>query len=214
MNEAERRLREVFRNAPIDAPRGPDCPPSERSLEVVRKQVSAADREAFAAHAAICASCTAEWSLARAFAEESDRVSPARAVRLRPWVAVAAAAFLIALVAVLVPRETGPEPAPVFRSGGGSGPASTVPAGASLPRDAFRLKWRDGGRGFRYDLRAFDARLRLLHEERGLIAPEATVPPEALASLAAGAVVLWQVEAIDPEGARIVSETFRAHVAP
>lgn len=210
MTYPERRLREAFRDPPRDAPRGPDCPPPDRSLEVVLGRVSAEEREAFAAHAATCPGCAAEWRLARAFADEETVPSRSSA---RRWIAVAATLAILALVAVLIPRDTGPDPAPTFRSGAGSGPASDVPEGASLPRGTFRLKWRDAGPGFRYDLRAFDARLRLLHEERGLIAPEATVPPEALASLAAGAVVLWQVEAIDPEGARIVSETFRAHVA-
>lgn len=211
MNDAGHKLREAFRNPPPEASRGPGCPPSARSLEVVLGQVPAEERESFAAHAATCAACAAEWRLARAFAEETGSRKASTSWR---WIAAAAAVVVVALVAVLVPREPSPVQAPVFRDGGGRVLTGRVPDGATLPREAFRLLWDAPGPGFRYDLRVFDGRLGLLHEESGLTVPEATVPAEALSSLPSDAVVLWQVEAIDPAGNRLSSGTFRVRVAP
>jgi hypothetical protein len=211
MTDIDRRLSHAFRNPPADAPRGPGCPPADRSLEVVLGQVSASEREAFAAHAATCAACAAEWRLARAFAEESGSKKASTPWR---WIAAAAAVVVVALVAVLLPRPSGESGPPVFREAGGPAVTSRVPDGATLPRGAFSLRWDAPGPGFRYDLRVFDGRLQLLHEESGLTVPEATVPAEAFAPLPSDAVVLWQVEAIGPDGSRLVSETYRARLAP
>jgi hypothetical protein len=180
-------------------------------------QVSAEEREAFAAHAATCPACAAEWRLARAFAEEAGdiaSVAPRRRAVVAWRSAAAAAAVGIALLAVLFPREARHDGDPAYRESAGQAVVSRVPDGASLPREAFLLRWDAPGPDFRYDLRVFDGRLRLLHEEKGLTVTEATVPALALSALAPDAVVLWQIEAIGSDGNRLVSRTFRARAGP
>lgn len=217
MSRGDERLGEIFRDPPPGFARGDDCPPPERAYEVVHGEVSAEERIAFATHAATCPGCATEWRLARAYADETGSAVPAtvpRGARRWPWITAAAAAIgAIALVSIFLSRDGALRSVPALRSTARTVVHSTIPDNASLPREAFRLGWDSPGPDFRYDLRVFDGRLRLLHEERGLEVPEATVPPDALRSLGPEAVVLWQVEAIDSEGNRLQSGVFRVRIA-
>ena len=89
---------------------------------------------------------------------------------------------------------------------------SRVPDAGTLPREAFRLHWAAGPEGSRYRIRVTTEDLTVLATAADLAAPEFIVASSVLASLPAGATVLWQVDAYLPDGERVTSATFVTHV--
>ena len=138
----------------------------------------------------------------------------ARRITAGPWLPAAAAlAAILALVAVVVPWDTVLRPAsPGPRSGQHDGIESLVPDGAILPADEFTLRWSPAPEGARYTVRVTDSRLRHVAAGEALVRAEFTVPEEALTGLAAGDIVLWQVEAVLPDGSRVTSRTFSSRL--
>jgi hypothetical protein len=213
-------LRRRFLEPPEGAVSEAACPEPERYLRAALGELSAEENRELAEHGAVCPACTLAWKLAGEYAEEAALKTSDRAegiaegrvprARRRYWLPAAAAlAAALALVAVLAPwpgREGAP--APVLRAIEQEAIESLVPEGSSLPADAFTLRWSGGPEGSRFALRVTDRRLEHLAGASALDAREYTVPPEALAYLEPGTMVLWQVEATLPDGRRLVSETF------
>jgi hypothetical protein len=83
-----------------------------------------------------------------------------------------------------------------------------VPEGRPLPRSQCVLRWSPGRPGSRYDVRVATEALEPVATGRGLGVAEYRVPDEALASLPGGTKLLWQVEALLPDGSRWTSPTF------
>jgi hypothetical protein len=210
-------LKRRFRaHAIAEGPRG-DCPDSERILKVVLGELSSRQNRAFAAHAVECPACTLGWRIAREYARETSLLaagSSGRRLAPRLWLplgAAAAAALVgVAFLALRIQPEA-PVP-PLLRAA----PEETIEAlqggGQILPREEFVLRWSALPEGSRYSVRVTDARLSHLAASSPQKETEFLVPAAALASLESGAIVLWQVEAILPDGRRVVSGSFATRV--
>ena len=148
-----------------------------------------------------------ELSRARGASETAGR----QPTRWLPAAVMAMAAALIVAVGVrviLVNRE----PGDTFRAGTAATVESAIQSDAPLTRDAFVLRWKAGADGSRYAIRVTTEDLKVLATAADLTAPEFTVPRDTLASLPAGARVLWQVVLSSPGGETISSQTFVVRV--
>jgi hypothetical protein len=208
------RLRAAFASRSGQAP-GPACPAPERLWSAARGERPPAEVRPLVLHLAECGACAEAWRLAREV--DAPAPSPAAATRPRPagpawirWGALAATVVLAAGAAIALRQRS--EPAPEFREGMRGGIRSLVPETQSLPRTRCVLRWSPGPDGTTYNLTVATAGLEKVAEARGLTAASYEVPPRALASLPPGARLLWQVEAVAPDGSRATSATFVSRV--
>jgi hypothetical protein len=117
------------------------------------------------------------------------------------------AALLVLSVGVgLVPFRGAP--ADTFRDPGRYVVESLVASDATLPRDAFVLRWKPGPDGSRYQVRVTTEDLRVLTTAADLSAPELTLPRDLLSDVGPNARVLWQVVVALPGGETVSSQTF------
>lgn len=156
-------------------------------------------------------------------ADSAPSVSPAanedpRRASGRGWIALAVAAAAAALVLALWPpggvTPPGDDPAvdPVIRAGPGDAIESRLDPAASLPRDAFRLRWHGGPKGAHYDVRVETEDRRLVASALDLAEPELVVPPAKLEGLASGTRLIWRVTAVTDDGRRESSPSFEARL--
>jgi hypothetical protein len=147
-----------------------------------------------------------------AFALESKAGSAAPWRWLRYGAAAAVVVLAVGLVVQRWPQRD--VTAPAFRATSVHAIRSLLPDGGALPRAAFRLRWTPGPPGTGYAIRVTDETLSPIADAAGLDAPEFQVPEAALGRLAPGASVLWQVQAVFPDGTHVSSDTFLEHVGP
>ena len=155
------------------------------------------------------------WRIASELADAlpTDATRPIRHPLLRWSRSLAAAAAVVIIVAagvVLMNRSLPQED--TLRTSDELVVEPLVPDDAALSREAFRLRWTPGPPGSRYQVRVTTEDLRVVAAASGLTMPELMVPPEALAQVAPGVRLLWQVDVIVSEGSRISSRTFTARV--
>jgi hypothetical protein len=213
-------LKRSFRDPPEGARAADHCPEPATILQAVLGELSVTQNRSVADHAAVCPPCTVAWRLAREYAAEAEfegrtaaeadyvpRRTGLPVLRWLPAAAIVAAVTLTMVVLVPWPWKESPAP-PVLRSLEYETIESLVPDGSTLPTDGFVLRWTPGPDGARYAVRVTDRRLDHLAETASLDRPEFTVPESALAALAPGSLVLWQVEMILPDGRRLASMTF------
>jgi len=221
---ADRRLREILGEVPLEGDATPDCPSPETIWDAASGLLSPGRVGSLGEHAAGCRACTAIWReatiLTRAAATAGGAAPPSR----RPpthgmgigWPLLAALAATLALTIVGVCLfQLDPPPAggaAVQREPEARSIRSLVPEAAPIARDEFRLRWTEGVAGARYRVQVTTANLDLLAEGRDLGSPEFLVPIVALRDVASGETVLWQVEAVAPDGSRVTSPTFLARL--
>ncbi len=187
-----------------------DCPAPEDILRATLGELTHADNESLADHAARCPVCSVAWCLARDYVRESGLVDQPRwKPSRRWWLPAVAAAATLALAVLLAPwQERTRAPAPGLRESGRIAIESLVPEAMPLAAERFTLRWSPGPEGTRYDIRVTDQRLEHLAGAVSLRRAEYTVPTTVLARLEPGSLVLWQVEAVLPDKRRVVSRTF------
>ena len=209
-------LRERFMEAAGMADSGQGCPSSGEIWDAVSGEYHDAGFPAILDHTAACPACASTWRLARdlgAHAPAADSVgadAASRAAGWRRW-GVRAAAVAAAIVALVMAAELyrQPPPEPVFRTPELPVIRSLTAENSPLPRDGVILRWSAVGmEGTRYSIRVLDQDLRLLSSARHLEQAEYRPPAAALAGLPSGATVLWQIEAILPDGRKQTSDTF------
>jgi len=214
------RIRELFAALPPDAAPSDACPEPERIWAAVRGELAGHAFRDIADHTIGCPHCTTAWRLARDVSEGSGLAreqAPARSGTRRPgvaWWMAAAAAAVVAFVALTLELRRPSEPAiqqPSYRSDVEEPVRSLVPEGERLPRDGFVLRWT-GPEGARYDLQVATEDLQILARTRGLDGTEYRVAEERLAGLEPGARIVWQVEAVLPDGSRLTSVSFAAEL--
>jgi hypothetical protein len=177
---------------------------------------SPADIETGLAHVAQCAACAEAWRLAHELMVETGQVVPSRPAApawqsWRVWLPAAAAVVLL-VGGTVVDRgwlgrgPAGPE-ADVVR-GGAPTLSSTMAEPAACARAACRVTWTDAGAGARYTIRVTSGTLEPVAYASGLATPAYDLPAAKLQTLAPGAEVLWQVDAVLPDGQRLASSTF------
>ncbi len=140
------------------------------------------------------------------------RARPGLLSRSRVLVTLATAAAAVAGVVWLAPRD---DVAGMQTSELRSGQTYEIAAesGGELPRDGFELKWTRGPAGTRYFVEAMDGELNVLFTRKSLETHSVTVPADSLAGVAAGAPVIWRVEAYLDDGRTVRSPTFRTTLA-
>jgi hypothetical protein len=188
---------------------GPDCADPERIWAAVRGDLARAEARALIDHALACPACGAAWRLARELAAEAGGSPEVAGTRWegRRWLALAAAAIVVALIPVGLYLRRAPG-TPAYRDEGRVEIRSLIPEGRLLPRRDFLLRWTPGPHGARFTLRVVRPDLSVVANTKGLKSPEYLVPPEVLRDLPPGQVLYWQVEAHLEDGSRLVSGMF------
>ena len=209
-------LREKFLEAAGLAGTGKGCPSSGEIWDTVSAEHQHPRFSSILDHIAACPACASTWRLARdlgARAVTADATGALAATKAAGWRwwgvrgAVAAAAVVMLVLAAELFRQAPSEPvlrapqAPIVRS--------LLDDKTALPRNDAVLRWSTvGDEATRYSVRVLDQDLRPLASARHLDLPEYLIPAEALAGLPSGEMVLWQVDAILPDGSRQSSDTF------
>jgi hypothetical protein len=218
-------LRRAFA-ARVLPPAANPCPPADDLAMAALGQFDNTRMARLADHLLQCHACAEAWRLAQAFLPRppADQHSPVagdlRAVRQVRWLRHGAVAASVLLAAGLtwqwLPwRDGGPAgvstPQPVFRD---ASPRTDVQVlnDPALPRARFLLRWTSPVAGARWTVRLFTADLVPVLVAEDVGAPALLVPPSALAAVRPGTVLLWQVEGVAADGARLRSATFEVGV--
>ena len=191
----------------------------ERISRALRGELSASERRALIDRLAGDPALAEAWRIATELTSatstgESATGTPGRRrlmARPRMWLAAAAALFVVAggIVVLQRPQREGND---TFRASDQYVVKSLVPEDASLPRDAFRVRWTPGPPESRYQVRVTTDDLRMLTVAADLTVPELVLERDLLSQVAPGARVLWQVDVMLPGGRRVSSQTFTTRV--
>jgi hypothetical protein len=213
------RLRAAFAVA-SDAPHPESCPAPEAIWSAVRGELPPGELRQVLEHTAACAACAEDWRLAAELQRQSaatEAVAPGKVLqgrfgRWRPLAAVAAlAAGLLIAVGVYRTGGFGPQE-PTYREAGDAAIESLLPENQELPRQGAELRWSPVPGAESYDVRVSTEDLRLVWTAEGQKAASHRIPESALAGLPLGAKLLWQVDAVFPDGTRRSSSTFGVRV--
>jgi hypothetical protein len=189
------------------------CPDPDRIWSAVRGHLSPDEFGRVADHTAVCPVCALAWRLAEKGSTEIGR--PPIQSDSRPWRAwygVAAAMLVAAVVLAVQFRDTAPVTSPPeYRAPVEEAVRSELPENAALHRGDCTLRW-SGPEGATFNINVADENYETVHRQTGLTGSTFTVPPDALQGIQDGGVILWQVEALLPDGTRKLSRTFRARV--
>jgi hypothetical protein len=192
------------------------CPAPEALWSAVRGELGPQEMREVLDHVALCSACAEDWRLAvelnRQQAAE-PAVVPGRVLqgRFGRWRPLAAAAALAAglLIAVGVWRTEVAPQAPTYREARHEAIRSLLPGGQALSRQDAVLRWSPLAGAASYDVRVTTEDLfQTVASAKGTTATELRIPASALASLPPGAKLLWQVDAVRPDGTRETSPTF------
>jgi hypothetical protein len=194
----------------------PDCLTPETIWSAVRGELPPREMRNALDHLASCTSCSEDWRLAAEVGRQSAAPAvtvPGKVIqgRFGQWRPLAAAAALAAglLIAVGVYRTGGLGPQePTYREAESNTVHSLLAAGQALPRQGAVLRWSAVPGATSYDVRISTEDLRLVQTAQGLNATAYRIPDASLSALPAGAKLLWQVEAVFPDGTRQTSPTF------
>ncbi len=93
---------------------------------------------------------------------------------------------------------------------GGAGSIAAVRGEGPVPAANAVLEWSEVPDAVRYELFVSTDRLAVVSEALALTDNHHTIEPAVLAEIPAGSELVWRVEAVKADGARVVSETFVA----
>jgi hypothetical protein len=187
-----------------------ECPDAQTIWDAAHGVLDSEETERLVDHFVVCPSCAADWRIAMSpdsqAATEEVELRARRTIVNRAAIATAAAILLVAVVAVY--RWVAPLPSePVYRATDSVIQPLTA-VDATLPRDAAVLRWTSAGDDALYSVQVGKTDLTPLASAHDLKETEFAIPPEALEGLESGEVVVWQVEALLPDGRTVVSEAF------
>ncbi|HEX4959962.1 MAG TPA: zf-HC2 domain-containing protein [Thermoanaerobaculia bacterium] len=212
-------LRAAFTAPAVAAPAYEDCPSPETIWAAVRGELPPDALREVLDHTARCEACAEDWRLAvevncQAAAREEKTPGKLLVGRFGNWRPLAAAAALAAglLVGVGVYRGAMVPNQPTYRETQQPEIRSLLPAAQALPRQGAVLRWSPVPGAASYDVSVSTEDLRQLATIHGQTAAAYPLPPAALTTLPAGAKILWQVEAVFPDGHRVTSPTFTSPV--
>lgn len=168
-------------------------------------------------HTAMCSACAEDWRLAADLSKESavEAAKPAANVvygrfrQWRPFAAVAAmAAGILIVIGIRTDDRIKPGQEPGYRNEQRAEVRSLLPEGQALPRQAATLRWSPVPGAASYNVQVTTEDLRAVASQESLTGTQFRLPERALSGLPAGSPILWQVEAVFPDGTRQPSETF------
>lgn len=196
-----------------------DCPSPEALWAGAHGELGHHELRALLDHVSACADCAEDWRLAAELGKgavkvaerEEQRVATVSLQRIRPWAAALAAVLVLAIGGIVLTQIGGDRQETVFREGGAGAVRSLVPEGEALSREQFELAWESVPGASSYEVVLSTGSLRELVTQR-VAEPRLRVSPEALAGVAPGETLLWQVHAVLPDGAARDSATFTVRV--
>lgn len=216
--EQDEALRLAFASRSQAVPAAVQCPEPERIWAALRGDLPAPERRDLVLHTARCPACAEDFRLAADLLEEAGERMPE--VRDEPvpirtrWLSGLAAAAAVLVAVGLVWRLGEAPPQPVHRTGEEALVHSLLEPGQALPRDHFLLRW-SGPEGARYTVSVTTyPDLELVVRAHSLEATELLIAAKDLAPLAPGARLLWQVEAVLPDGTRLDAPAFDVLLEP
>jgi hypothetical protein len=215
-------LRRAFAGLSENARPRADCPPAEAIWDALGGAGTAEETAAIVAHTAECFACAEAWRLGVQFAggPSAGAQTPGagagagaslgsgflRDRRILLGIGLAAA-VLVAVVGLRMLRPQAPDE--MLRAPDEATITSLVPDSATLPRAACTLKWTAPAPDARYKVRVGTEDLSPVASAADLHDAAYTVPMDMLKPLAAGTVLVWQVEATLANGRRIDSPAFK-----
>jgi hypothetical protein len=211
---ADERLRQAFQRLGETSREEPSAEDVDRIWRAAAGDLSADERRELVDRTATDPALAEAWRAAKELSRAAPVDTPAATAGSRfstpGW--LAAAAVLLVGVALGVIAQLSPPRDGTYRDVGTDVIAPLVEPDATLPRDAFRLRWTAGPPDSRYLVRVTTEDLRVLTTVPDLTVPELVLDPGLLSSIDPGARVLWQVDATLPGGERVSSETFVVRV--
>jgi len=210
------RLRAAFQAPAGAAPAPETCPAPETIWAGVRGELPPPQMREVLDHVTSCAACAEDWRLAAEIEREASRAAtaaPGKVIvgRFGRFRSLAAAAAIAAglLVAVGVYRQGGFGPQePTYREVEQTEVRSLLPEGQALARQGAVLRWSPVPGATSYDVQVSTEGLQVVATAQGQTATEYRIPESGLRSLAPGTQLLWQVDAVFPDGTRQSSPTF------
>ncbi|HEY1334724.1 MAG TPA: hypothetical protein VGF31_10750 [Myxococcaceae bacterium] len=212
-------LEQRFRAARPDT-EGTSCPPADDYWAAAAGELPFDRVRALVDHAASCARCTEAWRILadvrRAAADDAAETVPgARPVlgpaptrlRLRARTLVPLALSAMAAVGLWVVLRPPPlHPLPVER---GSGNIAAVRAESPevQPAADAMLRWSEVPGATSYNVTLLTPDLVVLHQAVGISGRQLPLP-EGVRQKAAGGGLLWNVDAVMPDGRTVASPTF------
>lgn len=187
-----------------------ECPDARRIWDAANGRLDSKQTRRMVDHFVLCPSCAADWRIAMPFESKPDTASGVSRSRRRGvyWTGLAAAAAVLAVAVVGLYQLLAPPPtAPVYRATD-SVIRSAVAEQLPLSREQAILRWTRADEDALYSVEVGKTDLTPIATARDLTEPEFRIPPEALAELETGEAIVWQVEALLPDGRRVVSEAF------
>jgi hypothetical protein len=200
------------------------CPPAERLWSAARGELSGPELEALTSHLRTCAACGEALAVSAELATEAQppmKATPLRRIRRVAAVAGGITALAAGLVVFLVQRAPGASgrraaEVEVSRGEAAAGAAIRSLSSEEQPASGARLQWTPVDRALRYRIQLSTEDLHPVYDRT--VETTALTLPLALGDLArqrtGGAVLLWQVEALLPEGRTVLSPTFRMRLVP
>ena len=210
------RLRAAFQAPAGPAPAPETCPAPETIWAGVRGELQPQQMRDVLDHVASCAACAEDWRLAAEIEREASRAATAvpgkvivgRFGQWRPLAAAAAlAAGLLIAVGVYQTGQIGPQE-PTYREVEQTEVRSLLPEGQALPRQGAVLRWTPVPGATSYDVQVSTEDLQVVATAQGQTGTEYRIPESGLAGLTSGTKLLWQVDAVFPDGTRRSSPTF------
>ena len=221
MSEPSEDLERRFRAALSDRD-DPECPPADTYWAAAAGELPFERVAALVDHAATCARCAEAWRIladvrraAAGAAAEVNLPPPPRSVlggpparpRLRTRTLLPLALSAMAAMGLwVVLRPPSVRPLPVER---GTGNGVTVRAESpevQPARDAV-LRWSEVPGASSYNVTVLTPDLVVVHQALGVSGREFRLP-EAVRQRAAGSELLWNVDAVMPDGRTVASPTF------
>jgi hypothetical protein len=190
-----------------------DCPDPEQVWSAVRGDLPPDEFGDIADHAATCPLCSLAWQLGEKGSDAIGRPEVPRAGKpWRAWYGLAAAAVLV-MAAALVMQFRGAEIGPVtsppeYRAPVEETVMSSLPEDAVLSREDCTLRW-SGPDGALFNIQIASAGYEILYRETGLTGTMFTIPATVIETIPPGGAILWQVEAVLPDGTTQSSKTFQ-----
>jgi hypothetical protein len=195
----------------------PDCPAPDTYWAAAAGELPFEQVRALVDHGARCARCAEAWRILAEVRRESEAVTaparppalpptaPLRGRRGRALVPLAVSA-LAAVGLWVVLRPPPPRPAPVERGNGGAVTLRAESPAVQPAGDAV-LRWSEVPGASGYNVTVLTPDLVVVHQAVGIAAHELRLP-QGLGQRAAGGGLLWNVDAVLPDGRTVASPTF------
>jgi len=192
---------------------GNGCPPAEDFWAAASGDLPFERLRSLVDHGAHCAQCAEAWRILADVRREAiapaAEALPARVpLRRRPPMRALVPLGLSALVAaalVVSLRPPPPRPAPVERGNVGGTLRAESPDVQPVGRAV--LRWSEVPGARTYDVTVLTPDLMVVHQAKGLSTRELRLP-DAVSERAVGTGLLWNVDAVLPDGRTVASPTF------